>query len=86
VSAQTSYSDHYHAETGQLKPLHRLIRQMAMDPNSPLHLIMLASLDAVEQEISERKGSGLISFDEFLEHMREGRLRFLEAWMDWVSM
>ncbi|KAE8835516.1 hypothetical protein PTNB73_07301 [Pyrenophora teres f. teres] len=86
VSADTSHSDHDHGETGQLKSLHRSIRQLAMDPSSPLHLILLASLEAVEQEISQRKGSGLISFDEFLNHMREGRLRFLEAWMDWVSM
>jgi hypothetical protein len=47
---------------------------------------MLASLEAVEQEINERKGSGLINFEEFAEHMRQGRLGFLQAWMEWVSM
>jgi Ca2+-binding EF-hand superfamily protein len=78
--------DPYHPETNQVKPLQHQIRQMAMNPASPLHLIMLASLEALEQEISERKGSGLISFDEFVEHMRQGKLRFLESWMEWVSM
>jgi Ca2+-binding EF-hand superfamily protein len=80
-----STSPHY-PETNQLKPLQRSIRQLAMDPRSSLHLIMLASLEAVEQEISERKGSGLINFEEFLEQVKQGRLRFLEAWMEWVSM
>ncbi|KAI4911765.1 hypothetical protein J4E90_006582 [Alternaria incomplexa] len=73
-------------EANQLKPLQRSIRQLAMNPKSNLHLIMLASLEAVEQEIDERKGSGLVNFEEFLEHMRQGRLKFLEAWMEWVSM
>jgi Ca2+-binding EF-hand superfamily protein len=80
-----SASPHY-PENNQLKPLQRSIRQLAMNPMSGLHLIMLASLEAVEQEINERKGSGLINFEEFLEHMRQGRLKFLEAWMEWVSM
>ncbi|CAG5178913.1 uncharacterized protein ALTATR162_LOCUS8938 [Alternaria atra] len=80
-----STNPHY-TETNQLKPLQRSIRQLAMDPRSGLHLIMLASLEAVEQEINERKGSGLINFEEFAEHMRQGRLGFLQAWMEWVSM
>ncbi|CAN9221964.1 unnamed protein product [Alternaria alternata] len=80
-----STNPHY-TETNQLKPLQRSIRQLAMDPRSRLHLTMLASLEAVEQEINERKGSGLINFEEFAEHMRQGRLGFLQAWMEWVSM
>jgi Ca2+-binding EF-hand superfamily protein len=79
-------TDPYHPETNQFKPLQRQLRQAAMQPDSPLHLIMLASLETVEQEISERKGSGLISFDEFVEHMREGKLRFLESWLEWISI
>ncbi|KAF2264337.1 hypothetical protein CC78DRAFT_533202 [Lojkania enalia] len=67
------------------KPLERKIRRAAMDPKSPCHMTMLASLEAVEAEISERKGSGLVNFKEFEEKMAEGKLRFLEAWMDWVS-
>ncbi|EDU50153.1 FRQ1 Ca2+-binding protein EF-Hand superfamily [Pyrenophora tritici-repentis] len=86
MSTTNCYSEHDNSETGHLKSLHRSVRNLAMNPSSSLHLIMLASLEVVEQEITQRKGSGLISFDEFLKHMREGRLRFLEAWMDWVSM
>ncbi|KAF2192295.1 hypothetical protein K469DRAFT_716805 [Zopfia rhizophila CBS 207.26] len=67
-------------------PLDRKIRRIAAVPESPLHLALLASLEAVEQEISERKGPGLLSHAEFEEKvMGEGRLRFLEVWMDWVS-
>jgi Ca2+-binding EF-hand superfamily protein len=67
------------------KPLERKIRREALNKDSPLHLTLLASLVTVDKEISERKGSGLLSFDEFGECMKEGRLRFLESWMDWVS-
>lgn len=70
----------------QLRPLHRHVRELAMDPTSESHLILLASLEAVQQEIRERGGSGLINFDEFDELMREGNLRFLESWMEWVSI
>ncbi|KAH7126993.1 hypothetical protein B0J11DRAFT_291188 [Dendryphion nanum] len=45
----------------------------------------LASLDDVDKEIKERQGAGLINLKEFEEKMREGNLRFLESWMDWVS-
>ncbi|KAF2823252.1 hypothetical protein CC86DRAFT_447687 [Ophiobolus disseminans] len=79
-------SDPFHPETDQSKPLYRHVRELAMDPKSPSHHILLASLEAVQQEIHERKGSGLISFEEFDEHMQEGRLRFLESWMEWVSI
>jgi Ca2+-binding EF-hand superfamily protein len=86
-SEPTDHStDCFHPETNQTKPLQRKIRQLAMRPKSPLRLVMLASLETVEQEINERKGSGLISFDEYVEHMRQGKLRFLESWMDWISM
>jgi hypothetical protein len=78
--------NHYHPEMNPIKPLVRELRQQAMDPNSPLHLIMLASLETVEQETIERKGSGLVSFDEFADHMRQGKLRFLESWLEWVSI
>ncbi|RAR05401.1 ef hand domain-containing protein [Stemphylium lycopersici] len=77
-------TDSFHPETNQVRPLQRSIRQIAMHPASPLHLIMLASLESVEQEINERKDSGLINFDEFVEHMRQGQLRFLESWMEWA--
>ncbi|KAF1834162.1 EF-hand, partial [Decorospora gaudefroyi] len=69
-----------------VKSLHRRIRQLALHPQSPLHLIMLASLETIEQEIRKRKGSGLIGFEEFLEHVKTGQFRFLESWMEWVSM
>ncbi|KAF2132374.1 EF-hand [Dothidotthia symphoricarpi CBS 119687] len=81
----THSTNPYHPEMYPQKPLERHIRQVAMDPDSPLHATLLASLEAVEQQISERKGSGLLNFDEFEAHMKEGRLRFLESWMDWVS-
>ncbi|EOA81391.1 hypothetical protein ACJQWK_10995 [Exserohilum turcicum] len=87
ASNQISHStDPYHPETNQLRPLQRSIRQIAMSTRSPLHVIMLASLESVEQEMSDRKGGGLVNFDEFAEHLRQGQLRFLESWMDWVSM
>jgi Ca2+-binding EF-hand superfamily protein len=78
--------NHYHPEMNPIKPLVRELRQQAMNPKSPLHLIMLASLGTVEQETVERKGSGLVSFDEFADHMRQGKLRFLESWLEWVSI
>ncbi|KAF2703918.1 hypothetical protein K504DRAFT_462996 [Pleomassaria siparia CBS 279.74] len=67
------------------KPLERKIRHEAMDPKSPLHITLLASLVTVEREISERKGSGFLDFDEFQETMTDSRLSFLQSWMDWVS-
>jgi Ca2+-binding EF-hand superfamily protein len=67
------------------KPLERKIRREAMNKDSPLHLTLLASLVTVDKEISERKGSGLLDFEEFGECMKERRLRFLESWWDWVS-
>ena len=82
----THSTNPYQPETDPIKPLVRHIRQLAMDPSSRLHLTMLASLETVEQDINDRKGSGLVNFDEFAEHMREGRLRFLESWMEWVSI
>jgi Ca2+-binding EF-hand superfamily protein len=69
-----------------MEPLARLIRFEALNnQSSPLHLPFLASLEPVDREISERKGSGLLNFDEFQGFVRAVRLRFLESWMDWVS-
>jgi hypothetical protein len=82
----THSSNIFDPEFDQLRPLHRHIRENAMDPTSPSHLTLLASLETVQQEIRERGGSGLINFEEFDEHMREGKLRFLESWMEWVSI
>ncbi|KAF1841755.1 uncharacterized protein K460DRAFT_369759 [Cucurbitaria berberidis CBS 394.84] len=82
----THSTNPYQPETDPHKPLVRHIRQLAMESNSRLHITMLASLETVEQEMNDRKGGGLISFDEFAEPMRQGRLRFLESWMDWVSI
>jgi Ca2+-binding EF-hand superfamily protein len=79
-------TDPYNPEINQVKPLQRSIRQMAINPQSPLHTIMLASLESMDQEINHRKGGGLVSFEEFAEHMRQGQLRFLESWMDWVGI
>ena len=76
----------YQSETDPIKPLVYHIRRLARDAESPLHDTWLASLEAVEQESDVRKGSGLLSFDEFEVHMKDGRLRFLESWMDWVSL
>jgi hypothetical protein len=76
----------FYPDTDQSKSLYRRVRDLAMDPNAHSHNILLASLDAVQQQIHDRKGSGLISFEEFDEHMQEGNLRFLESWMEWVSI
>ena len=51
-----------------------------------MYIRLLASCEAVEQESRERRGDGLLSFGEFEEVLRDGRLRFLESWMDWVSL
>jgi Ca2+-binding EF-hand superfamily protein len=56
------------------------------DPEHALYIPLLASCEAVEQESRERRGDGLLSFDEFEEVLKNGRLRFLESWMDWVSL
>jgi Ca2+-binding EF-hand superfamily protein len=61
------------------------IRRRAMCENSALHIPMLASLVEVEKEIIERKGSGLVNYEEFEEKMVEENLRFMESWMEWVS-
>jgi Ca2+-binding EF-hand superfamily protein len=79
-------SNPYHPETDQLNPLYRHVRELAMNPRATSYCILLASLEAVQQEVHERKGSGLINFEEFEKHMREGKLRFLESWMEWVSI
>jgi hypothetical protein len=79
-------SDPYHPETDQLRPLYRSIRALAMDSRSTSYYVLLASLEAVQQEIQERKGSGLINLEEFAEHMQHGKLGFLGSWMEWVSI
>jgi hypothetical protein len=76
----------YGAGNDQLKPLHRHVRQLAMNPESTSHYIMLASLEAMQREIDERKGSGLINFEEFEVHMQNDKLGFLGSWMEWVSI
>lgn len=76
----------YNQELDQKRPLIRHLRGLAMDPASHNHLIFLHSLQSAEEEIKERKGAGLVNFEEFSEHMRSGRLRFLESWMEWVSI
>ncbi|KAH7078755.1 hypothetical protein BKA63DRAFT_507063 [Paraphoma chrysanthemicola] len=76
----------YYSGENQLKPLYQLVREVAAEPASPFHGIWLASLEAVQQENHRRKGNGLIDFEEFDEHMREGKMRFLESWMEWVSI
>ncbi|KAF3042517.1 hypothetical protein E8E11_007791 [Didymella keratinophila] len=62
------------------------LRRNAKNPDSPLYTRLLASCEAVEQESRCRKGDGLLSFEEFEEVLEDGRLRFLESWMDWVSL
>jgi len=76
----------YHHSLNHFKPLVRRIRQRAMDPASKLHVTMLASLELVEQEMHARRGGGRIGFDEFAAHLREGKMKFLESWMEWVSI
>jgi Ca2+-binding EF-hand superfamily protein len=69
-----------------LEPVAKRIRQQARSkPLSPLHLPFLASLVEVERENSERKGSGLISYDEFEAGLSGENARYLESWMDWIS-
>jgi Ca2+-binding EF-hand superfamily protein len=79
-------SDRFLSETGVSNALYRRVRELAMNPESKSHDILLASLELVQQEIRERKGGGLINFEEFYEHLREGEMRFLESWMEWVSI
>jgi hypothetical protein len=76
----------FHPGHDQLRPLYRHVRELAMDPTAVSHDIFLASLEAVQQEIHERKGSGMINLEEFDEHMQDNNLRFLESWMEWVSI
>jgi hypothetical protein len=73
-------------EINQRKPLYRHVRELAMDPKALSHEMLLASLETVQQEINERKGSGLINFEEFDSYFRFGRMGFLGSWMDWVSI
>lgn len=73
-------------EPDQAAALAANLRRSARDPGSPLYTRLLASCEAVEQESRERKGNGLLNFEEFEAHLKDGRLRFLESWMDWVSL
>jgi hypothetical protein len=76
----------FHLGHDQLRPLYRHVRELAMDPTASSHMVFLASLEAVQQEIQERRGSGMINLEEFDEHMQDNNLRFLESWMEWVSI
>ncbi|KAF3045438.1 hypothetical protein E8E12_003906 [Didymella heteroderae] len=62
------------------------LRANAKNPESPLYTRLLASCEAVEQESRCRRGDGLVSFEEFEDGLKDGRMRFLESWMDWVSL
>ncbi|KAF1973002.1 hypothetical protein BU23DRAFT_507321 [Bimuria novae-zelandiae CBS 107.79] len=57
----------------------------AQDADLHLRLVVLARWEGVDRRDGERKGAGKINFDEFERAAREGRMRFLESWMDWVS-
>jgi hypothetical protein len=76
----------YISDRDQLKSLHRHVRQLAADATSKSHYILLASLEAVQREIHERKGSGLINFEEFEVHMQKDKLGFIGACMEWVCI
>ncbi|KAH6620478.1 hypothetical protein C7974DRAFT_474197 [Boeremia exigua] len=71
-------------EPDQTAALIANLRRSAKNPESPLYISLLASCEAVEQENRKRLGDGLLSFEEFEEVLRDGRLRFLESWMDWM--
>jgi hypothetical protein len=73
-------------EPDQTAALIANLRRSAKNPESPLYTRLLASCEAVEQESRKRGGDGLLNFDEFEEVLKDGRLRFLESWMDWVSL
>ena len=73
-------------EPDQTAALIANLRHSAKNPDSPLYTRLLASCEAVEAESRVRRGDGLLSFDEFEEVLKDGRLRFLESWMDWVSL
>lgn len=68
---------------------HAAIRAAASEPNSlsnrHLRSIELARLESVDRRDSERKGSGKVGIDAFEKAVKDGRMRFLESWMDWVS-
>lgn len=74
------------AEPDQTAALIANLRRSARDPENPLYTRLLASCEAVERESRARKGDGLVSFKEFEEGLEDGQLRFLESWMDWVSL
>ncbi|KAJ4384107.1 hypothetical protein N0V86_000952 [Didymella sp. IMI 355093] len=73
-------------EPDQTAALIANLRRSAKHPDSPLYTRLLASCEAVEHESRRRKGHGLLSFSEFEDVLEDGRLRFLESWMDWVSL
>ncbi|KAF1933986.1 uncharacterized protein M421DRAFT_415039 [Didymella exigua CBS 183.55] len=73
-------------EPDQTAALIANLRRSAKNPESHLYTRLLASCEAVEQESRRRKNDGLLSFEEFEEVFKHGRLRFLESWMDWVSL
>lgn len=73
-------------EPDQTAALISNLRRSAKRPESHLYTRLLASCEAVEQESRRRKGDGLLSFPEFEDVLKDGRLRFLESWMDWVSL
>lgn len=80
----------YSAERPLTPPVRVELRAAAARAREgPLWLVWLGLLDAVQRQMEERKGAGLLGFDEFERIVgREGgsgKLRFLEAWMDWVS-
>jgi hypothetical protein len=67
---------------------HKAITAAAAEPetvNMHLRLVELARLESVDRRDGEKKGSGKVGFEEFERAAREGRMRFLESWMDWVS-
>jgi len=55
------------------------------DKDSHLKDLGLARLETVDREMNERQGGGLLSFQEFEAVAQEKHIRFLEAWVDWVS-
>ncbi|KAF2205856.1 hypothetical protein GQ43DRAFT_436598 [Delitschia confertaspora ATCC 74209] len=66
---------------------YQIRRQAAQASSLEVRLCHLAVLDQVDGETEDRKGMGLLNFEEFKEKAggNEGRRRFLELWVDWVS-
>ena len=86
-SLRTDFVSHAHTPVGvDSVNVSGAIRAASSERSSPGYFVWLASLGCFEREVEDRKGSGLLNYQEFEDCMlKDTNLAFLEFWIDLIA-